>query len=467
MRRLTWFLPALLCCGAAFAQNSGIDRSFGDNGIASISDPQQPTSELQGFVSCAMPGGKLRMVARLNPTQIGSQLVDANGQTSGSLARISVHTESWEGGGFQAIGACMGDGRIVIAREVVGTFRSAHPDGNLFDSNLHVVRLRSDGSLDPEFGFGGEVLLDMDGYTTGLDVRETPLGINLEPDGGVLVSMALEVTGGGSNAGLVRLAADGSVRFARRYAIFPTLPSGDSTLYASAAGVAANGQIWMAGTAALTSGTAAFRVRLDGDGILVNAPVFSGGADSVYTGGGRVLADGDTMVLAARSTADGQRYLPRLIVFRDSEVSQLALPEPFAIAGASASLPAFESWVSSAGTVIPTGEGRFLLVDGLARMPSLSAPVATYLSLIQLGATAAGDQVDTRFGIAGRTQFAWRGMQICTAAAPPPQRPMHATNWRGRPLLTGWHSRTCDLNNKRALLARVLYAGDVFSNGFE
>lgn len=457
MRSVIWFLPALLSCGAAFAQNSGIDRSFGDNGIASISDPQNANTWMAGFVSCGMPNGQLRLVAALDATQIGTVPVDANGNTAGILTRIPVLAAA-ASNGAQAIGACTSDGRIVIAREVIST-------GD--ERQVQVLRLRSDGSLDPGFGLGGETLVDMDAYAPHLTAMEMPMGINLEADGGVLVSLALGVNGSVMDAGLVRLAANGSLRFARHYPTLPNMAPGGTTLYASAAGVGADGRIWLAGTATLAGATPVFRVRLDSTGMVVDAPVYGSGSDGVYAGSGRVLADGTTMVLAARSTSDNLRYLPRLIVIRGNEVSQLALPEPFAIAGASATLLSPMLWGLSQGTVIPTGEGRLLIVDALARMTDATAPVATYLALAQLGATAAGDQVDTRFGVAGRTQFAWRGMQICNNDAPPPQRAMHATNWRGRPVVTGLHGRTCDLGSARGLLARVQNAADVFAHGFE
>ena len=460
MRRFTWFvvwlLPSFLFCDAAFAQNSGIDHRFGDDGIASISDPQDANTALSAFVSCGMPNGQLRLVAAPDAIQIGSVLVDANGNVASRVTRISVFMAA-AGNGERAIGACMGDGRIVIAREIFS---------DSGERQLQILRLRSDGSLDPGFGSGGESLVDMDAYSSTLTDAETPVGINLEADGGVLVSMALSVNGSVTDAGLVRLSANGLVRFARHYSTLPNMAPGGSTLYASAAGVGADGRVWMAGTATLAGATPVFRVRLDGTtGMVVDAPVYGSGSDSVYAGGGRLLADGSTMVLAARSTFDNLRYLPCLIVIRGNEVSRLALPEPFAIAGSPATAPSTMSL--STGTVIPTGEGRLLIVDALARMADGSAPLATYLALVQLGTTTAGDQVDAHFGIAGRTQFAWRGMQICNNDAPPPQRPIHATNWRGRPVVTGWHSRTCDWNNRRGLLARVQNAGDLFAHGFE
>ena len=456
MRGFLWFLPALLSCGAAFAQNSGIDRSFGDSGIASISDPQDASTRMAGFVSCAQSSGQLRMVAALDATQIGSVLVDADGNTASNLTRIPV-TESAYLPDY-AIGACMADGRIVIAREILST-------GG--DRQLQVLRLKNDGNLDPTFGLGGESVVDMDAFAPNLADIEMPLGLNLEADGGVLVSMALG-TISVTDAGLVRLAANGSVRFARHYASFPNMPQGSQTTHTSAAGLT-GGQVWMVGTASLAGvGTTVFRARLEGNsGMVVDAPIYGSGSETVYAGGGRMLADGNTMVLAARRTTDNLRYLPSMIVIRGDAISRLDLPEPFAIAGAQATALSFSPWTGAMGTVIPTGEGRFLFVDALARMPDATAPLAAYLALVQLGASAAGDQVDAHYGIAGRTQYAWRGMQVCNDGAPPPQRPVHATNWRGRPVVTGLHGRTCDLGSARGLLARVQYAADVFAHGFE
>lgn len=453
MRRFTWLVSAFFFCGAALAQNNGIDHRFGDGGIASIEDPQDANAGMYGFVSCAISNERLRVVAAINATQLGTLLLNADGRHVGTLTRINVPAAA-QGAAAQAIGACTSDGRIVIARAVEGA-------GS--DQNIQVLRLRNDGSLDPSFGTNGSVLIDMDTHSSVITDTEMPMGINLEADGGVLLSLGLGVIGSVYDAGLVRLGSNGLLRFARHYATLPGMTNGGTTLYASAAGVAADGRVWMAGTATLPGFTRAFRVRLDGTtGMVVDAPVYGGG-DSVITGGGRVLADGSTMVLAARSTADGLRYLPRLVVIRGNQISYLTLPEPFAIAGAPASMPS----VLSRGTVIPTGEGRLLVVDALARATDTSLRLATYLSVVHLGADAAGDQVDTHFGVAGRTQFAWRGAQICENDAPPMQQPAHATNWRGRALVTGWHSRTCSTGPIRAMLVRVQNAGDVFADDFE
>jgi hypothetical protein len=169
------------------------------------------------------------------------------------------------------------------------------------------------------------------------------------------------------------------------------------------------------------------------------------------------------MVFAARTSTDGTRFLPQLVVLRGNEVSQIDLPVPFNIAGAPASMHGNLGH----GTAIPTGENRVLVVSPLARVPNLQEEVAVYLAMVELGTSAVEDRVDARFGIDGRSQFAWRGTEACAGGVPPRQLPLHVTNWRGRPTLTGWHATTCSGTQPRAMLARVLHPEDVFAHGFE
>lgn len=448
MRASSLFGLMIVLSTTAYAQNAGIDHRYGDGGIASINDPQDPDAGLVGFVSCALSSDHVRLVSYLNSTTLGSIRVDAEGRTDGTLNRVTVPASS---NSNSAIGACAGDGRILVAREVTAAGQ---------DRNLQILRLLTDGSLDPSFGGGsGQTLVDMDAYST-LGDSEAPIGLNLEADGGVLVSLRLDAPGGNADPGLVRLAPDGTLRFARHY---PTLPGLAGANAATAAGLAADGRIWLVGTGEQPATNTWFRARLDAlTGSAVDA-LSGSGNDSVITGAGRVLADGTTMVVATRVTQDGLRYLPRLLVLRGSTATQLDLPAPFSVAGAPASLPAY----LGGSTAIPTGEGRILFVDRLVRLPNTTRDIATYLALVELGISAGQDRVDTRFGIAGRTQFAWRGDETCADNVPTWQRMHHATNWRGRATLTGWHTRTCVDTQPRPMSVRVLNGDDVFADGFE
>lgn len=443
---LNWLLFFL--SAAAFAQNSGIDRRFGDGGIASISDPQNPDAGAIGFVACGVSPDHVRLVSYRNSTTLVSIRVDAQGLPVGSMMPVTVAASASSN---VVIGACMGDGRIVVVREVAGTDQ---------DRNIQVLRLRADGTLDPSFGSGsGQVVVDMDAYAV-LGDAERPSGLNLEASGGVLVSLRLDAPGNNTDPGLVRLAADGTVRFARHY---PTLPGLTGASAATAAGLAADGHVWMAGTGEQPGLTTWFRVRVDAASGQTIDSISGGADDDVITGSGRMLADGNTMVVVSRATQDGLRYRPRLLVIRGSAASHVDLPTPFDIAAAPASMPAYVS----GGNAIPTSEGRILLVDALMRLPDLDRDVATYAALVELGPGAGLDRIDPRFGTGGRTQFAWRGSEACAGNVPTWQRALHATNWRGRALLSGWHLRTCTGSEPRPMLARVLNADDVFADGLE
>lgn len=444
--RLTWLLFFL--SAVASAQNSGIDRRFGDGGIASISDPQAANASAVGFVACGVSPDDARLVSYLSSTTLGSIRIDAQGRPIGSMVPVTVAASASSN---VVIGACMGDGRIVIVREVAGIDQNR---------NIQVLRLRADGSLDPSFGSGsGQVVVDMDTYAV-LGDAERPTGLNLEADGGVLVSLRLDAPGNNADPGLVRLATDGTVRFARHY---PTLPGLSGASAATAAGLAADGHVWMVGTGEQPGLSTWFRTRMDAASGLAIDSLSGGDDDDVITGSGRVLADGSTMIAVSRVTQDGLRYRPRLLVIRGGSASHVDLPAPFDIAGAQASMPGYVS----GGNAIPTSEGRILFVDTLVRVPDPDRDVATYAALVELGTSAALDRIDTRFGIGGRTQFAWRGSEACAGNVPTWQRALHATNWRGRALLSGWHMRTCADGEPRPMVARLLNADDVFADGLE
>lgn len=446
MNRTLPLVALLLACGPLAAQNGGIDRRFGDDGIASIGDPQDLDAPAIGIATCATSAGSALLVSELSgPPGLATLRITVDGRPASALTRIALPAAQ-----RATIAACAADGRIVVARTVLGAGT---------DTDVQVVRLRTDGSLDPTFGQGtGAVTVDLDDHAV-LGDLERAMSINVEPDGGVLVGLRLDVPGGDSDAGLLRLAPDGALRFARHY---PSLPGISGTFAATAAGLAPDGRVWMVGSSQEPGVNRWFRASLDaptGEGIevLAGAPT-----PFTFTGGGRVLPDG-TLVFAARATSDGLRYLPRLVVLRGNEVSEIDLPAPFDVAGAPGSMHGYLGH----GSVIPTGTSGLLYVSPLTRSPDVLDEVATYVAMVQLGENAAQDRVDPRFGIAGRSQFAWRGSEVCAGDAPPRQRPVHATNWRGRPLLTGWHTTTCAGTSPRAMLARILDGEDVFAHDFE
>ncbi len=447
MRTFPWFLLVFLLGGTAAAQNGGIDRRFGDNGIASFADAQAGAS--QAIVSCAGANGVLNSVAETDDAHLVTFRLNARGDMAAAPVRLPFATSMVFASGRYTQGACMGDGRVVIARTVL----------RANDTNVQVLRLLADGGLDTSFGLGGSVEVDMDAHAM-LESTEGVLGLNLEADGGILVSLELEHMPNDWDAGLIRLSANGTLRFAGHY---HAVPGSSDTSRATAAGLGGDSLVHLVGSGLVGAGFNWFRTRIDANSGLPVSGQTGGGSEEVFTEGGRMLVDG-TLIVAAKFTTglpqDGY-YRPRLLVLRPGGASHVDLPMPFPIAGSNTTVS-----VNGLASVIPTGDGRLLYSATLARMPDVLGVLGTYLAVVELGADAAGDRVDARFGVEGRSQFAWRDTPDCSGS-PQPQHPQHMTNWRGRAVLTGRHAPSCPQPIARAFVARVLAAEDIFAADFD
>ena len=117
-------------------------------------------------------------------------------------------------------------------------------------------------------------------------------------------------------------------------------------------------------------------------------------------------------------------------------------------------------------TAIPIAEGRVLYGAGLGAGTAIN--LASYAAIVELGATAAGDRLDTRFGSNGAVQFAYRTPEPCADGAPTVQYPTAFSNWLGRPVLAGKLAVNCDATSPRnAFVARLLAPDDLSISGFE
>lgn len=439
---------------AATAQNSGLDRHFGTRGLATLRDPQQRTAPHHGVAACAAPGGGLNVLAVTEPNVITLFRLDAHGKRDLRFGRSGVAATVLPLNLLDdRRGACMADGRIVVVA-------SAYGAGS--DRNLHLVRVLPDGRLDAGFGQGGTRIVDMDQYVPQLADLEMPIGLNLDAAGNILVSMQVIRANSDPRPGLASLDASGTVRFARVYEL-----AGIQPLYASAAGMGPNGRLWMAGSGHLpvshTFGW--YRAELDPTtGALLGASVATDHDTHVLVDAGRVLPNG-VMAVAARTVpryAPIVAYRPRVMVFRESGASHVDLPVPAAINTSAPSI----SPLYGDSVVIPIAGDR-LLFGGVLGAADMQWQRATYAAVVQLGATAAQDRVDTRFGQHGATQFAWRTAAPCATGAPPRQRPAHFSNWGGRPVLAGWHDTDCSGAETNAFAARLLLPTDVLRDSFE
>ncbi len=420
MRFLVSILLAALALPAA-AQNAGINRQFGNNGIASLRDTTQVNSRQLGLAACAAPGGGLNVLAATELNKLTLFRVDVNGDLVRSFGDQGiVNTIVPPSGEDTAQGACMADGRIVVVRMAAGVGE---------DKNVQLIRVMPDGTLDPSFSQDGSLTLDFDTHVPGLGHLEFPLGLNLDTA-------------------------------AKLYT-----PTGVTGVYASAAGLGPNGRIWLIGGGNPTGTPFNSWFRSEIDPVTGNLITTFAGADGNYVvDGGRVLASG-VMVIAAKyvpQSQPGGAYQPRLLVFRESGANAVILPQPFPINSFEPSLAPFPGH----GVAIPIADGRVLQGSPLGAM-NQEWERATYAAVIEIGATAAEDRVDTRFGTNGAVQFAYRTQTACANGSPTLQRPVRFSNWLGRPVLAGIHATTCDNNPRNAFAARLLLPTDIFAGSFE
>ena len=447
---------ALLACGlltsTATAQNAGINRAFGINGIASLRDPSNPNARFLGLGACAF-GDRLNVVSASNENILTTFRLRPDGSLDTAFGTGGfVHTEVPPSTEDTAQAACMADGRMLVVRmaQGIGT-----------DKNIQLIRLSANGALDTSFAGTGSLTVDQDAHTSALGDWEFPLGLNLETDGSISVSTRIYLSNGESRPGLVRISAAGSLSYARVYTSLP----GVTPVYATAAGLGPNGRIWLigGGNPTGTPFNSWFRAELDpANGNVLQT--FVGSEGNYVVDGGRVLSSG-AMVIVGKyvpQSQPGGAYQPRLLVFRQTGASHVALPAPFAVNSFEPTLAPYPGH----GVAIPIAEGRVLFGAPLGAQNG-DYELATYAAVIELGADASGDRVDTRFGINGAIQFAYRTPAPCANGAPTMQRPVRFSNWLGRPVLAGIHATTCAPNPRNAFAARLLAPEDLLSTGFE
>lgn len=446
-------LAALMFASVAGAQNAGINRSFGVNGIASLRDPTNSNARFLGLAACAVGGNRLNVVSASNADTLTTFRLLADGSLDSTFGTGGfVHTSVPLSAEDAAQGACMADGRVVIVRMSPGP-------GN--DKNIQLIRLNANGGLDTSFAGTGSLVVDQDVHTPDLGNLEFPLGLNLEADGSIFVSTRIYLADGQSRPGLLRISSNGTLIAARVYMSL----IGITPVYATAAGIGPNGRIWLVGGGNPTSTpfNSWFRAELDptsGDPI----QTFVGADGNYVVDGGRVLSNG-IMVIVGKyvpQSQPGGAYQPRLLVFRNSGTSHVALPLPAPVSSFEPTLAPFPGY----GVAIPIAEGRVLFGAPLGAQNG-DYELATYAAVVELGADASGDRVDTRFGVNGAIQFAYRTPTPCANGAPTLQRPVRFSNWLGRPVLAGIHATTCDLNPRNAFAARLLAPEDLHSNSFE
>jgi hypothetical protein len=433
------------------AQNAGLDPRFGVGGMVSLREPTATNARNLGMAACTAPGGGLTVVAATTEDQLAMWRLSEDGSLDGSFAGDGLITLTVPPSPEDNVqSACMPDGRIVLSRMAPGV-------GS--DKNMQLIRVTPDGELDTTFGVGGVRVIDFDIYQPGLGDLEYPLALNLVAGNELLLSTRTYLSDGSSRPGIVRVDASGNIVYAR----LVTVP-GMTASYASGAGIATDGHIWIVGGGNPTNQVFVswFRCKLHaGDGATSECSVGTEG--NYVVDGGRMLANG-TMVAVGKyvpQSQPGGAYQPRLLVFRDNGTSAVVLP---ALTAVNNSAPTLSPFPGDA-VAIPTSDGHVLAMSPMGGQ-NQEWHLATYAAQIQLGASAAEDRVETRFASNGAKQFSYSAAAPCANGSPPLQRMVRASNWRGRPILVGIHATTCANNPRDTMVARLLTSDDIYYDGF-
>lgn len=307
-------LATLAALAIAMPAGAQIDRSFGGYGYVGIGFAAEGNGAAHDFGIAACPGPSGTLVA-VGTASDGSRVVTAWLTPGGALdpAFSSDGKESFHiaDGIRGAVGLCTSDGGIVLAYASM----SAHfqPDLNA----VYLVRIDpATGKPDPAFGKAGIVRVDLDKAATDLGdhTQLTALVQGANHDLLLLGNTRLDVGPMSPTAGfLMRIERDGMLA-----ATQVTSVEDASIRDIVAAGVAANGDIWIGGNRIpppAGNGTG-FLARLDGlDLTLLDMPQPSLG-DSYRVAGGRVI-DGTRMAMV------GSRFGRQFFATLDPETTRI------------------------------------------------------------------------------------------------------------------------------------------------
>src|SRR6266487_636959 len=236
---------------------------------------------LAGLVTIVLPAVPARAVSggTLDPTfgSGGKLLTDFGGQEMAYGVRVQA------------------DGKIVAAG-------FSNTDGN---HDFALARYDRDGTLDPTFGTGGKVLTDVSGAGSYDEAR----AVAVEPDGKILAAGSSDA-GGSTDFAVVRYDGDGTLdpTFGAGGQVLTDLGGAGRYDGAYAVAVEPDGKILAAGFSDAGGSTDFAVVRYDGDGTL--DPAFGAGGQVLTNFGGSdyayaVAVQGDGKVVAAGSSDAG------------------------------------------------------------------------------------------------------------------------------------------------------------------
>lgn len=364
-----------------------LDPGFGANGRVLIRfDDIIPDADADAVVACAGAAGTL-IVAGIAGTRVVSVrlLEDGTPDTRfGIGGRQSFPLPVEDTGHRERVGACQADGNLLLAYAA---------RGQGFDQNLVVMRLLAASGLpDPQFGSAGHIRLDLDAHATGLQDRETPLGLNVSADGMIDLSGSVAHSQLPQTRGFIaRLRADGGVALA--WVLNETAMLG----FSLSSAMASSGQLYAIGSATAAGDPSSFILyRMDPANLLVRSAV-RGDVPLQRVGRGRWVGEGVFAAVAHRAVDNGPDQ-PVLLVARAGGVSTLDLPLPEPVAGRDGELLHQEH----DGDVVPLPNGGVLATYTVDMSGDGTLGRGLHSVRVQLGSRAEDDAVDMRFGREGR-----------------------------------------------------------------
>ena len=228
-----------------FTRNGAIDSTFGSAGLAT----SFPSSNVQPAGLAIQPDGKIVLAGTVYASPTASIFV-ARYLSNGSLdpdfgTGGSVTTGLTPEGDSASSLVLQPDGRIVVAGAGGTQFQ-------LVAQNFEVVRYNTDGSLDPSFGIGGSVIVNMGG---------PGISVVLRPDGRLVVGGWIGSPTGQDSFALLGLLGSGAIdpQFGTGGQVFTQVDTSD---YGNAIALSPDGKI--VSTGATASAVVVLRYRADG-----------------------------------------------------------------------------------------------------------------------------------------------------------------------------------------------------------
>ncbi len=311
---------------ARYNTNGSLDSTFGIGGLVTTGFGTSNAQSVAGVALEPRTGAIVVAGTVLDPSFTQDFALARYNASNGSLDTHfgtggEVVTASAPGTTSTAAGIAIqpNDGAIVVA----GTTSGFDSNSNFFQ-DLTLARYRAaDGSLDPGFGTGGEVLTDF-----GAGSRTTGAGVAIQPDSKIVAAGTVSFPfGGGTVAGfgVARYRLNGSLdrNFGTQGEVITNVP-GPSSDVAAGEAIQADGKIVELGTASVFAPDGSFigdfaLTRFNADGSVdthfgTNGSVLTNFGDgSIQAVGVAIQADGK--IVAAGTLTNGE-FVQEIVLAR-------------------------------------------------------------------------------------------------------------------------------------------------------